>query len=111
MAKAKTLENTNNYWYEMPVLPTQRITDEEKKMVVAKISRKYGVPANKIRFTTKKIYVDGTDCQDNALNAEMINNIRDPKFQQELFKEYMERTMKKNTYDIYQRTLKKVLVK
>lgn len=28
---------------------------------------------------------------------------------QEIFREYMERTMKKNTYDIYQRTLKKVL--
>lgn len=91
MAKAKTTtqENTNNYWFEMQILPTQTITKEQEKSIVAKIAKKYGVPQGKVRFTTKKMMIDGTECQDNALNAEMINNIRDPKFQQELFKQYI----------------------
>ena len=85
MAKAKKeLENTNNYWYEMPVLPTQTITKEQERSIVAKIAKKHNVPSGKVRFTTKKIYPDGVSSQDTALNAEMINNIKDPKFQQEL---------------------------
>ena len=91
MPKAKTTpENTNNYWYEMSILPTQVITNEQKKNIVAKIAKKYNVSPAKVRFTTKKMYVDGTDCQDNALNAEMIDNIHDPKFHQKLYKDYIE---------------------
>ena len=90
MAKAKTTpENTNNYWYEMPVLPTQTITKEQEKSIIAKIAKKYGVPPGKVRFTTKKVYPDGVSGEDTALNAEMINNIKDPKFQQDLFKKYI----------------------
>lgn len=88
MAKAKT-ENTNNYWYEMPVLPTQTLTREQERTIVAKIAKKHNVPPGKVRFTTRKIYPEGADGSSAALNAEMINNIRDPKFQQELFKRYM----------------------
>ena len=88
MAKAKT-ESTNNYWYEMPVLPTQTLTREQERTIVAKIAKKHNVPPGKVRFTTRKIYPEGVDGSSAALNAEMINNIRDPKFQQELFKRYM----------------------
>ena len=92
MAKKSTTtpENTNNYWYEMTVLPTQVITKEQEKSMIAKISKKYNVPPGKVRFTTKKVYLDGTPTTDTALNAEMINNIKDPKFQQGLFKKYIE---------------------
>ena len=70
MAKAKTTpDNTNNYWYEMKILPTQTVTKEQEKSIIAKIAKKDNV---------------------TALNAEMINNIKDPKFQQELFKQYIE---------------------
>ena len=90
MAKAKTTpDNTNNYWYEMPILPTQSITNEQEKSIIAKIAKKHNVPPAKVRFSTKKIYPDGISGQDTALNAEMINNIKDPKFQQELFKKYL----------------------
>lgn len=90
MAKTKTTpENTNNYWYEMPVLPTQTITKEQEKSIIAKIAKKYNVPPGKVRFTTKKIYPEGVGGEDAALNAEMINNIKDPKFQQDLFKKYI----------------------
>lgn len=90
MAKAKAApENTNNYWYEMPILPTQSITNEQEKSIIAKIAKKHNVPPAKVRFSTKKIYPDGISGQDTALNAEMINNIKDPKFQQELFKKYL----------------------
>ncbi len=85
---AKT-ENTNNYWYEMPVLPTQTLTREQERTIVAKIAKKHNVPPGKVRFTTRKIYPEGVDGSSAALNAEMINNIRDPKFQQELFKRYI----------------------
>lgn len=88
-AKATTPENTNNIWYEMPILPTQHITKEQEKSMIAKIAKKYNVPVAKVRFTTKKVYLDGTPTADTALNAEMINNIKDPKFQQELFKKYI----------------------
>ena len=88
-AKATTPENTNNIWYEMPILPTQHITKEQEKSIIAKIAKKYNVSPAKVRFTTKKIYLDGTPTADTALNAEMINNIKDPKFQQELFKKYI----------------------
>lgn len=91
MAKAKTTpDNTNNYWYEMQILPTQTITKEQEKSIIAKIAKKYNVPPAKVRFTTKKVYPDGEAVKDTALNAEMINNIKDPKFQQELFKQYIE---------------------
>lgn len=88
-AKKEVPENTNNYWYEMTILPTQHITKEQEKSIIAKIAKKRNVPPGKIRFTTKKLTVDGADYKDNALNAEMINNIKDPKFQQNLFKEYI----------------------
>ena len=92
MAKAKKEpENTNNYWYEMPILPTQTITNEQEKSIIAKIAKKHNVPTSKVRFSTKKIYPDGVSGQDTALNAEMINNIKDPKYQQQLFKEYIEK--------------------
>ena len=91
MARAKTIQdNTNNYWYEMQILPTQTITKEQEKSIIAKIAKKYNVPPAKVRFTTKKVYPDGETVKDTALNAEMINNIKDPKFQQELFKQYIE---------------------
>lgn len=90
MAKAKaTPENTNNIWYEMTILPTQHITKEQEKSIIAKIAKKHNVSPGKVRFTTKKVYLDGTPTTDTALNAEMINNIKDPKFQQELFKKYI----------------------
>lgn len=91
MAKKSTApENTNNYWYEMTVLPTQVITKEQEKTMIAKIAKKHNVSPAKVRFTTKKVYLDGTPTTDTALNAEMINNIKDPKFQQGLFKKYIE---------------------
>ena len=91
MAKAKTTpDNTNNYWYEMQILPTQTVTKEQEKSIIAKIAKKYNVPPAKVRFTTKKVYPDGEAVKDTALNAEMINNIKDPKLQQELFKQYIE---------------------
>lgn len=89
MAKT-TLDNTNNYWFEMQILPTQTITKEQEKSIIAKIAKKYNVPPAKVRFTTKKVYPNGEVVKDAALNAEMINNIKDPKFQQELFKQYIE---------------------
>lgn len=88
-ARTATKENTNSYWYEMTILPTQHITKEQERSIISKIAKKHNVEPGKVRFTTKKISVDGTICQDNALNSEMINNIRDPKFQLELFKEYI----------------------
>lgn len=91
MAKAKTTpDNTNSYWYEMQILPTQTVTKEQEKSIIAKIAKKYNVSPAKIRFSTKKVYQDGEAVKDAALNAEMINNIKDPKFQQELFKQYIE---------------------
>ena len=90
MAKAKTeKENTNNYWYEIQLLPTQTLSKEQEKSIIAKIAKKHNVPPGKVRFSTKKISPDGSTTQDTALNAEMINNIHDPKFQRELFKEYI----------------------
>ena len=60
MAKAKTTpDNTNNYWYEMQILPTQTVTKEQEKSIIAKIAKKYNVPPAKVRFTTKKVYPDG----------------------------------------------------
>lgn len=91
MAKAKTTpENTNSYWYEMQILPTQTVTKEQEKSIITKIAKKYNVSPGKVRFTTKKVYPNGEAGQDTALNAEMINNIKDPKFQQQLFKQYIE---------------------
>lgn len=89
MAKT-TIDNTNNYWYEMQILPTQTIIKEQEKSIIAKIAKKYNVPPAKVRFTVKKVYPNGEAVKDAALNAEMINNIKDPKFQQELFKQYIE---------------------
>lgn len=82
-------ENTNNYWLELTTLPSQTITNEQEKSLVAKFAKKYNVAPGKVRFSTKKLLPEGFNPQDSAINAAMINNIRDPKFHVELYKEYI----------------------
>ena len=82
-------ENTNNYWLELTTLPSQTVTNEQEKSLVAKFAKKYNVAPGKVRFSTKKLLPEGFNPQDSAINAAMINNIRDPKFHVELYKEYI----------------------
>ena len=88
MAKAKETSK-DNIWVEMNTLPTVHITNEQKKTIVAKVAKKYNVEPGKVRFTTKKVYPTGVDGLGGALNSENIQNVLDPKYHLELFKDYI----------------------
>ena len=68
MAKAKKEpENTNSYWYEMPVLPTQTITKEQEKSVIAKIAKDMGILT--VAVVTTPFDLEGPVRMQNALTG------------------------------------------
>lgn len=66
------------------VTPTN-YSKEQEKSIVSMMSTKYGIPAKNIKVEPKFI----TSTGNSALAAESVQNINDPKFQQELFKQYI----------------------
>jgi hypothetical protein len=63
-------------------------TEEARKTVLERFSKKYGIPRNRIKIETDIIR---TDDEGNAvsLKSEVIDNIQSPAFQQSLFEEYV----------------------
>lgn len=78
------------------VLPID-YTREKEKNIKQKVSDKYGIPLKNVKVDPKFLMV-GKDGKTVPLTNDTIMNIKDPKFQQTMFKEYLEITEKKD-YD------------
>ena len=92
MAKKKTEQTTSGdyIWIEMNMPPSGLITSEQERSIVAQAAKKYNVQPARVRFSTKLQGVYGQDGEEEAINADTINNIQDPKYQVQLFKKYIE---------------------
>ena len=64
----------------------QITTKEEEKNIITAFAEKYGIPAKNIRV--HKNYIDPS-LGDGALAGDIVQNVNDPKFMQELMKQYM----------------------
>ena len=63
----------------------QITTKEEEKNIMSEMAKKYGIPAKNIKV--KKHYVTKTN-GDEVLAGDIVQNANDPRFQQELMKQY-----------------------
>ena len=66
------------------VAPTN-YSKEQEKSIISMMATKYGIPSKNIKVESKFITASGN----SALVSESVQNINDPKFQQELFKLYI----------------------
>jgi hypothetical protein len=66
------------------VAPTD-YSKEKEKSIIALMATKYGIPTKNIKVEPRFINATG----DSAIIAESVQNINEPKFQQELFKQYI----------------------
>lgn len=64
----------------------QITTKEEEKNIIFEMAKKYGIPAKNIRID--KHYCTGNEI-DGALAGDIVQNVNDPKFMQELMKQYI----------------------
>lgn len=63
-------------------------SDEKVKEIRGKMSKKYGIPREKIKVVPEFI-IEDNDMNKSYLNNEVISNIQNPIFQLDLFKEYL----------------------
>ena len=63
----------------------QITTKEEEKNIISEMAKKYGIPTKNIKV--KKHYVTKTN-GDEVLAGDIVQNANDPRFQQELMKQY-----------------------
>ena len=64
----------------------QLTTKEEEKNIISAMAKKYGIPSKNIRV--EKHFIDPS-LEDNVLAGEIVHNVNDPKFMQELMKQYI----------------------
>ena len=79
-SKARVLVNWNVSMYDY--------SKDKEKEIISKISKKYSIPKEKVRFSPQFLTV-GENGEDLSVTTEIIQNIQDPMFQQKLFKEYL----------------------
>lgn len=66
---------------------TERMTTkEEEKNIATAMAKKYGIPVKNIRV--EKHFIDNS--ADGVLAGDIVQNVNDPRFMQELMKQYME---------------------
>lgn len=61
---------------------------EKENSLITKISKKYGVPREKIKIIPEFTMIN-SDGEDIKVSSDIIANIQNPEFQQKLFKEYI----------------------
>lgn len=64
----------------------QITTKEEEKNIISEMAKKYGIPAKNIRIEKHYSTPSGVD---GALAGDIVQNVNDPKFMQELMKQYI----------------------
>ena len=72
-------------WNVRPVDYSNEKADE----IRSKMASKYGIPKKNVRINANFIK-KGVDGKNEVATADIVQNIQDPKFQQELFKAYIE---------------------
>lgn len=60
-------------------------TEEEEKNIISAMAKKYGIPAKNIKVEKKFVSTTG----DSSLAGDIVQDSRDPKFMQELMKQYI----------------------
>lgn len=63
-------------------------TKEKEKNIISLFAKKYEIPESNVAVECN--YITNNAVGEHSLNAENIKNIDDPKFQQELYKQYMQ---------------------
>jgi len=63
-------------------------TKEKEKNIISLFAKKYEIPESNV--TVECNYITNDAVGEHSLNAENIKNIDDPKFQQELYKQYLQ---------------------
>ena len=71
---------------------------EREDALIEDISKKYGVPKSRIELNFVPIVFD-SEGKNVSMSQEIIENIQDPKFQVELFKEYLSTHYQEGEYD------------
>lgn len=61
-------------------------TDEEEKSIIAQMAKKYGIPAKNIKLDINLI---NEEAENTVLAGDVVQNMYDPKFQQEVMKQYI----------------------
>lgn len=79
---------TDKLEFELEMLQID-FNEQKKQSLRKEISEKYGVPLKNVEVTFVPITIDDKG-KKISLASDIINNIQDPKFQQELFKEYID---------------------
>jgi hypothetical protein len=62
---------------------------EKLNSLEAAVSKKYGIPKDKVKVIPEFIMTDSNG-ESTSINEEVIQNIQDPVFQIQLFKEWLE---------------------
>lgn len=62
-------------------------TEEDEKNMIVLMAKKYGIPAKNIKIEKNFVVSNGSD--DDTLAGTVVSNIYDPKFMQELMKQYL----------------------
>ena len=84
MIDVKSKSKINIHWKVSPY----DYSKEKADSLIAKTSRKYGIPKDKIKVIPEFVLVKSSD--DGIYStSDIIQNIQDPHFQQKLFKEYL----------------------
>jgi len=84
MIQLKEKSRVNIHWNVSPY----DYSKEKEKSIIAKFSKKYNLPKDKIKVIPEFLMVD-EDGEQISLNTDIIQNIQDPQFQIKLFEAYL----------------------
>ena len=84
MIDIKSKSRINVHWNVSPY----DYNKEKEKSIIAKFSKKYNLPKEKIKVIPEFLMVD-EDGEEISLNNDVIQNIQDPQFQLKLFEAYL----------------------
>ena len=84
MIDIKSKSRINVHWNVSPY----DYNKEKEKSIIAKFSKKYSLPKERIKVIPEFLMVD-EDGEEISLNSDVIQNIQDPQFQLKLFEAYL----------------------
>lgn len=84
MIQLKEKSRVNIHWNVSPY----DYSKEKEKSIIAKFSKKYSLPKEKIKVIPEFLMVD-EEGEKISLNTDIIQNIQDPQFQVKLFESYL----------------------
>lgn len=88
MKTVDLIKPTSKLQFDLSILSIE-INKQKESSLKKLISEKYGVPKENIEIVTNAVTTDA-DGNRVTMTSEIIENIQDPKFQQKLFRDYIE---------------------